>query len=243
MWIDIHAETEKKGVKNDYCRSPSVSASTTALSIPHSSSAELTPSWYPTSAYLLSMAQWQKPHAKSIFSINVWAGIIVMRFGPAMMPNRLGDEEYLEFLQETLSQLPENMSLNTKSKLWFMHDGAPPIYTMTVRQYLSWSLDRSGWRRSSMFAFWVSGPQPFRFFLLELFKGKWICYNSNHRWGIWQRIVRGSNKIRQGGYFWHVQRALSDSCINNLHWVQIDLEFTEHIWCMHFVLNFSLVLN
>lgn len=80
----------------------------------------------------------REKHFQHKFKINVWAGIIGdTLIGPVMMPDRLGGEEYLQFLQETLPPLLESVPLNTRSKIWFMHDGAPPHFTLAVRQFLN----------------------------------------------------------------------------------------------------------
>lgn len=72
------------------------------------------------------------------FSINVWAGIVNgMLLGPYILPNRMTGANYLLFLQNTLPELLENVSLNVRQQAWFQHDGAPPHYALNVREHLN----------------------------------------------------------------------------------------------------------
>lgn len=86
----------------------------------------------------------ENPHAvvqsrhQHRFSLNVWLGVLGDRLiGPAFLPNRLNGELYLGFLNDTLPPLLENVPLNDRVRLWFMHDGAPPHFSINVREYLN----------------------------------------------------------------------------------------------------------
>jgi len=77
----------------------------------------------------------ENPHAIVVtnnqrqFSVNVWAGMIGNHLlGPYFFPHRLTGERYLEFLQRELAILLEDIPLNVRRKMWFMHDGAPPHF-------------------------------------------------------------------------------------------------------------------
>ena len=41
-----------------------------------------------------------------------------------------------QFLKEDLPQLLQEVPLMTRHSMWFMHDGAPEHFSITVRQYL-----------------------------------------------------------------------------------------------------------
>lgn len=82
------------------------------------------------------------PHAitegrhQQTFSLNVWGGIIGDDLlGPVFLPPILNGENYLEFLEY---QLPEllNLNLRLENNHYFMHDGAPAHFRLTVRNYL-----------------------------------------------------------------------------------------------------------
>lgn len=71
------------------------------------------------------------------FSFNVWACILGDRIlGPYFLPTRLNGEVYLGFLQEHLCEMLEDIDLQTRRQLWFMHDGAPAHFHRAVRAYL-----------------------------------------------------------------------------------------------------------
>ncbi|KAJ8944789.1 hypothetical protein NQ318_003657, partial [Aromia moschata] len=58
-------------------------------------------------------------HFQREFKINVWIVIL---------PNRLNGETYLEFLQNPLPDLLDEVPLQLRLEHWFMHDGAPPHF-------------------------------------------------------------------------------------------------------------------
>lgn len=76
-------------------------------------------------------------HFQHEFRLNVWAGIIGEHLiGPVVLPARLNGEMYLNFLQDTLPGLLEDLPLLLRGNMWFLHDGAPPHFTLNVRNHL-----------------------------------------------------------------------------------------------------------
>jgi len=72
------------------------------------------------------------------FSLNVWAGILNGNLlGPYILPTRLNGDHYLEFLQNVLPVLLEDVPLLHRQHAWFQHDGAPPHFSRNVRQHLN----------------------------------------------------------------------------------------------------------
>jgi hypothetical protein len=69
----------------------------------------------------------RETHFQRIVSVNVWCGI----FG-----DNLTGEIYLNFWQNILGPILENLPLAAYRGLWFQHDGAPTHYHKHVRQYL-----------------------------------------------------------------------------------------------------------
>lgn len=66
-------------------------------------------------------------HYQHEFRLNVWAGIIDnFIIGPVEIPHRLNGENYLNFLQQTLNDLVDDLPVLLRHEMWFMHDGAPP---------------------------------------------------------------------------------------------------------------------
>lgn len=83
------------------------------------------------------------PHAKFIrsfqnrFSLNVWGGIIGDHLlGPYFLPARLNGASYLQFLEDTLPELLEDVPIALRQRMWFQHDGAPPHFARVVRNHL-----------------------------------------------------------------------------------------------------------
>lgn len=80
----------------------------------------------------------KRAHFQHRFSLNVWAGIVNDHLiGPIILPNRMDGLQYLEFLQNNLPELLEDIPLAVRLRMWFLHDGAPPHYRLVVRNYLN----------------------------------------------------------------------------------------------------------
>jgi hypothetical protein len=71
------------------------------------------------------------------FSINVWVGILGQQLlGSVVLPNILIDAVYHHFLTIDLSVFFEHVPLHQGQHIWFMHDGAPSNFLLTLRQRL-----------------------------------------------------------------------------------------------------------
>jgi hypothetical protein len=86
----------------------------------------------------------ENPHAlvqtryQQRFMVNVWAGIIGNHLiGPFILEQRLNGALYLQFLEENLNILLEEVPLQIRTEMWYMHDGAPPHFDRLVRQHLT----------------------------------------------------------------------------------------------------------
>jgi hypothetical protein len=72
------------------------------------------------------------------FKINVWMGIVGdCLLGPFVLPERLNGDDYRDFLENDLPLLLEEVPLNVRNSIWFMHDGAPPHFRLHVRDFLN----------------------------------------------------------------------------------------------------------
>ncbi|KAJ8957202.1 hypothetical protein NQ318_007764 [Aromia moschata] len=79
----------------------------------------------------------ENPHATVVShyqhqfqSINIWAEIIGnFLIGPLVLPERLNGQLYLEFLQNDFPDLIEDLPLETRRNMYFMHDRAPAHYS------------------------------------------------------------------------------------------------------------------
>lgn len=74
---------------------------------------------------------------QTTFSINVWAGVIGDKIlGPVFLLPRLNGENYLQFLEEELPRILEDLPLGVRNRMFFMHDGAPVHYWIILREHL-----------------------------------------------------------------------------------------------------------
>lgn len=72
------------------------------------------------------------------FQVNVWAGLIGTHLvGPFILPPRLNGIQYAQFLRNHLSALMEEIPLDTRAGMWYMHDGAPPHFSLPAREVLN----------------------------------------------------------------------------------------------------------
>ncbi|XP_066157166.1 uncharacterized protein [Euwallacea fornicatus] len=77
-------------------------------------------------------------HFQHEFKINVWCRIIDNYFvGPYVLPPKLNGPLYLEFLQNELGNLLDDVPLNLRQVMFFMQDGAPAHFSRPVRDFLS----------------------------------------------------------------------------------------------------------
>lgn len=86
----------------------------------------------------------ENPHMKKPssfqykFSVNVWAGVIGGIFiGPHFLPDNLNGDGYLNFLQNDLPQLLEDVPLNVRRSMLLQNDGCPAHHRITVREFLN----------------------------------------------------------------------------------------------------------
>lgn len=57
--------------------------------------------------------------------------------GPAILPGRLNGENHLDFLENRLPELLEDLPLAQRLIIWYMHDGAHPHYSFNVQTFLN----------------------------------------------------------------------------------------------------------
>lgn len=86
----------------------------------------------------------ENPHAtvetnyQHRFSVNVWCGVIDNHLiGPVILPNRLTGPIYLDFLQNQLQLLLDDVPLATRMVMHFQHDGAPAHSSRQVTDHLN----------------------------------------------------------------------------------------------------------
>lgn len=85
----------------------------------------------------------ENPHAKKQvsfqhrFGVNVWAAVIGRTFiGPFYLPDNLNGDNYLEFLQNDLPNILDDIPLNVRENIIFQNDGCPAHFRLAVREFL-----------------------------------------------------------------------------------------------------------
>lgn len=72
------------------------------------------------------------------FGFNCWLGVIGDRIlGPIIFEGHLTGERYLNFLENEIDQLIDNLPLANYVDIFFQQDGAPPHNTREVTRYLN----------------------------------------------------------------------------------------------------------
>lgn len=134
------------------------------------------------------------------FSLNVWVGIIGNNFiGPVFLPARLNGLTYLHFLQNDLDDAMEEVPLNTRQNMWFMHDGAPPHFRNEVRTYLDQRFRNKWIGRGGPIAWPARSPDlnPIDFFVWGHLKTMVYATPVNNVEQLRERIEDGCRRIRE----------------------------------------------
>jgi len=149
----------------------------------------------------------ENPHAIKVrhfqqeFKINVWAGIIGnFIIGPVILPQRLTGQIYLDHLENTLPYLLHALPLQIRREMWFMHDGAPPHFSVAVRNYLNQQYPNKWIGRGNDAP--VNWPprspdlNPLDYFLWGHLKS--VVYKTpvDQEEQLWQRIQDAANALR-----------------------------------------------
>lgn len=71
------------------------------------------------------------------FKINLWCGILNGQIiGPFELPDTINSENYLEFLENRICVLLDDIPLALLQTMWFQQDGCPAHYGRNVRSFL-----------------------------------------------------------------------------------------------------------
>lgn len=150
-------------------------------------------------------------HQHQFEPINVWVGIIGQYLiGPFILPRRLNGESYLDFLQNNLPLLLEDLPLEIRRNLWFMHDGAPPHFARAVREHLNLLFQNRWIGRGGPIAWPPRSPDfnPLDFFLWGHLKTLVYSTPVDTRENLLERVNFHCNEIRNNvGALWRVQQS------------------------------------
>lgn len=145
------------------------------------------------------------------FSLNVWAGIIGDHLiGPHFFPRRLTGEVYLHFLRNDLPVLLEEVPLQVRNSMWLLQDGAPPHFSVAVREYLN-EIFPNRWIGREGFVPWPPRSpdlNPMDFFFWGYLKTLVYKDSVNNVEELRQRIINCCEIIRRKwGLFARVRRS------------------------------------
>lgn len=171
-------------------------------------------------------------HRQHRFSINVWAGIVDnYLIGPVELPERLNGPTYLHFLEHTLPELLEDVDLQTRGNMWYMHDGAPAHFSLEVRRFLSNRFPRRWIGRGQEAPINWPARSPdlnmLDFYFWGYMKTKVYATHVRTPEELWERIQSAADIVRQdGGVLFSARRSLirrANLC------VQVNGEQFEHL--------------
>lgn len=158
---------------------------------------------------------WNRGHQQR-FSINVWCGILGdSLLGPHVLPRRLNGQTYLEFLLNTLPGYLEDISLATRRRAWFMHDGAPAHNTHNVRDFLARTFHGKVIAHGGTIAWPARSPDlnPLDFFLWGHLKSQVYATPIDREEDLLARIQDACNDIRNmPGVLARVQQSMVRRC-------------------------------
>lgn len=150
-------------------------------------------------------------HQHQFQQINVWAGIVGnFLIGPFVLPARLNGQLYLEFLQNDFHYLVEHLPLETRRNMYYMHDGAPPHFSVAVREHLNTVYPNRWIGRGGPIAWPPRSPDltPLDFYLWGHLKTLVYSTPVESREELLRRITFHCDQIRNNvGLLWRVQQS------------------------------------
>lgn len=118
--------------------------------------------------------------------------------GPFVLPNRLDQHAYLDFLQNTLPLLLEDVPLETRRRMQLQLDGAPAHFARIVRDYLNENYPR--WiGRGGPIAWPPRSPDltPLDFYLWGYIKQKVYAMPIENREQLIARVFAAAAEIKE----------------------------------------------
>lgn len=138
-------------------------------------------------------------HFQTQFSVNVWAGMIGSHIvGPYFLPQRVNGEAFLDFLENSLFGLMEDLPLGVRRGAWYQMDGCPAHYTRNVREWMDQRFPRRWIGRGGTVSWPPRSPDltPLDFYLWGNVKR--LCYDTvvNTREELMERITTAFDQLK-----------------------------------------------
>lgn len=138
----------------------------------------------------------RKHYTQFRFSVNVWLGAVNGHLiGPHIFPNTLNGNMYLDFLQNILPNLLQNINIR---RMYFQHDGAPPHYSNGVINHLNQEFPNRWLGRGGPISWPPRSPDlnPLDYFFWGYLKSKVYEVEIESREHLIQRIEDSCNNLR-----------------------------------------------
>lgn len=149
------------------------------------------------------------------FKINMWTGILNGKVvGPFELPATLNGDNYLDFLQNHLPDLLEDVPLNIYRALWFQQDGCPAHYARQVREYLDTEYPGRWIGRLGPVSWPARSPDlnPIDFFYWGCIKEKVYFKPIENVAELRQRITEAAEEINAASYARLIKRSFLKRC-------------------------------
>lgn len=88
--------------------------------------------WYEMNPHLFRISSFQHE-----FQVNVWANMIEYLIELHILPHRINAHQFLQFLNNNLLDLLQNMPLNFRYDSWLQLDGCPAHSARIVRDWIN----------------------------------------------------------------------------------------------------------
>jgi len=138
----------------------------------------------------------------------------------------LGNSSYTDHLKTILNSLLENVSLQARVHLWFLHDGSPKDFLLSVRKLLP-SVFPEQWIGQVRPTFWSVRFSDLKYLIFFYLSGRlkstvYATEASDIQDLLQQRIQNGFEMIREThGILWPVRKSgyrRASSCVISPKW-------------------------
>lgn len=149
------------------------------------------------------------------FKVNMWTGILNGTvIGPFELPENLTAEVYLDFLQNQLPDLLEEVPLNIYGSMWYQQDGCPAHYARTVREFLDREYPDRWIGRGGTISWPARSPDlnPIDFFYWGTIKEKVYSKTNRDLAELRQKITEAAEHINSRRYARLITRSFLRRC-------------------------------
>lgn len=149
------------------------------------------------------------------FKINYWTGILNGKIiGPFELPGNLSGQSYLQFLQNDLPNLLEEVPEEVRENHWLQNDGCPAHYATQVRAYLNATYENRWIGRLGPILWPPRSPDlnPLDFFYWGCLKEEVYSKPITNLEELRSRVQQAATKITQRRYARLLKRAFVRRC-------------------------------